>query len=246
MAKGRKNGCPVNIRDWLVYIQDKAQVVETWLRIYGLTSLSRKLSSTTEDGSADTDLWEEPYVTKRSATLTLEGNPIVDAGTGEPDAGQDMLDAYAENGGCDGEATLKFVDPYGHTMVADYIVTDSSTDADDTDNTVSWDLSQVGEAETLPYVQMTSIALKNGTQAITTLAKVVGDAPTVVTVDFTPGNASNKRFRVNVSGRRFVSISNITENTFTINALAAGSATVTVTTINGSKTASVAVTVTES
>ena len=31
MAKGRKNGCPVNVKDWDISIQDKAQSTETWL-----------------------------------------------------------------------------------------------------------------------------------------------------------------------------------------------------------------------
>lgn len=249
MPKGRKNGCPVNVRDWLIYIQDKAQVSETWVRIYGLDSIKRDTGSSTEDGSAETDLWEEPYITKRNCKLTISGKPIVDMGTGTPDAGQEMLDSYAENGNCDGEATLKIVDPYGHTIVADYIVTDTSTDTDSSDNTISWDLQQVGEPEVLPYYQMSSITLKKagdgGTlvDAGTTLTLDVGDAPVVLTIDFNPSNASNKRFRVNVSGRKFVRITNITETTFTIVPIAVGSATVTITTMNGNKTDSIAVTV---
>lgn len=250
MSKGRKNGCPVNIRDWLVYIQDKSQVSETWVRIFGLDSLKRDIGSKTEDGSADTDLWEEPYVTKRNSKLTLSGKPIVDMGTGTPDAGQEMLDMYAENGNCDGDATIKFVDPYGHTVVADFIVSDSSIDVDSTDNKVSWDLEQVGEPETLPYYQMSSVAMQKAGSGGTpvdagdTLSIAVGDSPVVITLAFTPSNASNKRFRVNVSGRKFVSISNITESSFTITPVAVGSATIKVTTLNGSKTDSLAVTVT--
>lgn len=250
MSKGRKNGCPVNIRDWLVYIQDKAQVSETWVRIYGLESLSQKKSSSTEDGSAKTDLWEEPYVTKRNASLTLEGKPIVDMGTGTPDAGQEMLDAYAENGGCDGEATIKFVDPWGHTVVGDYIVSDSSVDANETENKISWDLKQVGEAESLPYYQMSSVTLqKPGTDpgtwvdAGTTMSLTVGDSPVVLKLAFSPTTASNKRFRVNVSGRKFVAVSNITEDTFTVTPIAAGTATITVTTMNGNKSDSISITV---
>lgn len=246
MARGRKNGCPTNIRDWLVYILDKAVTTgESWVRIFGLNSLTYSIDSETEDGSADADTWAEPYVTKRSGSLSLEGKPIVDMGTGEPDPGQEMLDAYAEQAGCDGDATLKFVDPYGHTIVGDYIVSSSERSADDTENGVSWDLELVGQPESLPYVQVQSVALKDGAAALTTLAMEVGDAPKVVTVAFTPDNASNTRFRVNVSGRRFVSISNVTENTFTITPMAAGTATVTVTTMNGGKSASVTVNVTQ-
>ncbi|MDO5300864.1 MAG: hypothetical protein Q4F18_15665, partial [Clostridia bacterium] len=69
MKRGRKNGCPVNIRNWLVYILDTG--TQEWMRIYGLTSLTRTVEGDTEDGSADTDTWSEPYVTKRSGSLEL-------------------------------------------------------------------------------------------------------------------------------------------------------------------------------
>lgn len=246
MAKGRKNGCPTNIRDWLVYIQDKAvTTAETWVRIFGLDTLTYSIGSETEDGSANSDVWAEPYVTKRNGSLNLAGKPIVDAGTGDPDPGQEMLDAYAEQAGCDGDATIKFIDPFGHTIVADFIVSSTERGATDTENTVSWDLEMVGEPETLPYIQVQSVALKDGVDPLTALSMQVGDAPKVVTVDFTPANASNTRFRVNVSGRRFVGISNITENSFTITPMAAGEAQVTVTTMNGNKTSTIAVTVTQ-
>lgn len=246
MARGRKSGCPTNVRDWLIYILDKAITAqESWVRIHGLSSMTYGHDSETEDGSADTDTWSEPYVTKRSGSLTLEGKPVVDAGTGDPDRGQEMLDAYAEQAGCDGDATLKIIDPFGHTIVADFIVTSSERSSDDTENTVSWDLEQVGEPESLPYVQVESVTIKDGASAAENLTMQIGDAAKILTVTFNPENASNTRFRVNVSGRRYVSVSNITENSFTITAMAAGSATVTVTSMNNAKTASVSVTVTQ-
>lgn len=52
--KGRKNGCPVNIRNWVVSILDVA--TQQFVRIYGLTSLTRTIEGETEDGSADTDI----------------------------------------------------------------------------------------------------------------------------------------------------------------------------------------------
>lgn len=242
MAKGRKNGCPVNIRNWLVYIQVGP---DTWTRIYGLTSLNRSLSSTTEDASAETDSWSENYVTKRSATLKLEGKELVDDATGAVDAGQEILNGYAEAVGCDADATLKFIDPYGHGWIADYIVTGTEKTADDKESKVSWDLDQVGEAEVLPYVNVTSVALKNGASAATTISLKIGDAAKVINVDFTPATASNKRFRISNTSRSVVNVSNVTEDSFMIKANAVGSSTITVTTANGGKTASLAVTVTE-
>lgn len=245
MSKGRKRGCPVNITNWLVEIEDKTAAEETWLRIYGLESLTRTTDGETEDGSATTDAWEEPYVTKRSGSASLEGKPVVDDNTGERDAGQAMLTDYAEQVGCDGDATLRFTDPYGHRFVADYVVTSHEVSSDDTEDTESWDLEQVGEAEVLPYVAVSSVAAKDGDTAVTTLSMKVGDAPKVITLAFTPENASNRRFKVKSNKRSVASVSNVNENGFTVNAVAAGTATITVTTVNGAKTTSIAVTVTE-
>ena len=94
MARGRKNGCPVSVADWLIYIMDKSQLEETWVRIYGLTSMTRTISGETEDSSADTDVWSEPYITKRSGTIDLEGVKKVVEATGEIDRGQELLDDY--------------------------------------------------------------------------------------------------------------------------------------------------------
>ena len=242
--KGRKNGCPVNIRNWLVYILDVA--TNDWIRIYGLTSLTSTVDSDTEDGSADTELWEEPYITKRNGSVSLEGRRVVEEATGNLDDGQELLNSYANVGGCDADATLKFVDPYGHSWVADYIVTSHETSADDSEESESWDLSQVGEAEQQPYVAVTSIALKDGDTAATTLSIAVGDAAKLITVAFTPDDASNKRFRVSNTRRNVAAISNITEDGFTLTPVSAGTTNVTVTSVNGTKTASLAVTVTAS
>ena len=241
--KGRKNGCPTNIRDWSIFIQDKTQVNETWIRIKGLTQMTRGTDADTEDGSAATDSHEEPYVTKRSGSLTIEGRPIVDAVTGDRDAGQSLLNDYAEEVGCDGDCTIKIVDPYGAATVADYIVTSTEDSTDETEDTVSWDLEQVGEAERLVYVQMTSVSLKDGNEAASEIALTVGGTPKTITVVFNPENASNQRYRVATSNKRRVAISNITENSFVLNAMSAGTATVTVTTVNNTKTASLAITV---
>lgn len=241
--KGRKHGCPVNVRDWAISIEDKAQSSETFIRIKGLTQMTRSTDADTEDGSAATDAWEEPYVTKRSGSLSLEGRPIVDAETGDRDAGQSMLDDYGNEVGCDGDATIKMVDPYGMAIVADYVVTGTETSADDTENSVSWDLEQVGEPEVLPYVQLTDVELQQDDTEITELAMEVGGTPDVVNVVFTPADSSNQRYRVTSSNKRKVAVSNITENSFMLTALADGEATITVTTVNNAKTASITVTV---
>jgi len=239
--KGRKNGCPVNIKNWLVYILDVA--TQEYVRIFGLNSLNRGIDSETEDGSADTDVWAEPYVTKRSGSISLEGKKVVVEATGENDAGQEMLNSYAEAAGCDADATLKFVDPYGHAWVGDYIVTSREESADDSGETLSWDLEQVGEIEVLPYVHVQSVAFKVDAAAATELELTVGDAPKIVSVAFTPDTASNRRFRVTNSKRSVCTVGNVTDEGFTVTPVSAGTATIKVTTASGAKDATLTVTV---
>lgn len=245
MAKGRKNSCPTNIKNWAISIQDKSQVTETWIRIKGLEEMNRSTDSDTEDGSAATDLWEEPYVSKRNASLTLSGKPLVDASTGAVDAGQAMLDDYATSGTCDDDVTLKIVDPYGTAIVGDFVVTGTEISTDEDEDTKSWDLEQVGDVETLPYVQMSSISLKDGSTAITTLGMQVGDTAKVITIVFNPTNASNLRFRISSGNKRVAAVSNVTEDSFVVTPVGAGTAKIVVTTVNGAKTATLTVTVTE-
>ena len=242
MAKGRKRGCPVSVRDWLIYILNPAD--SEFVRIYGLTSMTHTVDGDTEDGSADTEDWAEPYVTKRNGSLTLEGNEVVEASTGTLDEGQELLDSYANATGCDGDATLKLVDPYGHAIIADFVVTSREISADDSGNTKSWDLEQVGEAEAQAYVQVVSIALKDGDTSASTLALTMGGAAKIITVAFTPADASNQRFRVTNTKRSVCAVSNITSEGFTVTPTGVGTSTITVTTVNGGKTASLAVTVT--
>ncbi len=239
--KGRKRGCPVNIRNWLIYIYDVAS--SAFVRIYGLTSMTRNIDSDTEDGSVETDIWEEPYVTKRNGSISLEGKEVVVESTGATDAGQEILNSYAELAGCEGDATLKFVDPYGHAWIGDYIVTGREISADDSETTLSWDLSQVGEVEVQPYVNASSIALKDGSNSAATLAFTEGDSAKIITVEFTPDGTSNKRFKVTNPKKTVATVSNITETGFTVTPVAVGTTTITVTSINGGKTATCAVTV---
>ncbi len=245
MAKGRKNACPTNVKDWNISIQDKSQVTETWVRIRGLNEMTHNTDSNTEDGSATTDLWEEPYVSKRNGTIALSGRPLVDAATGEADPGQTMLDDYATAGVCDEDATLKIVDPYGKAIVADFVVTGTETSANETEETKSWDLAQVGEAEPIPYVQVTGVELKDNNTAVTTLALQVGDTAKLITVAIAPADASNQRFRITTGSKRVAQVGNVTDNSFTVTAVGAGTTNIVVTTVNNARRATLAVTVTE-
>lgn len=238
MSKGRKNGCPTNIRDWSILIQDKSQVSETFIRIKGLEEMKHSTDATTEDGSATADLWEEPYVTKRSGKLTLSGKPLVNASTGVLDAGQALLNEYAESGRCEDDATIKIVDPYGIAILGDFIVTGKENSSGEDEDTCSWDLEQVGPVEKVPYVQLSSMTFKDGNSAVTLLSFEPGDAGKVITIVFNPADASNQRFRVKSGNKQIVSVGNVTENTFTVTPMGAlGTTTITVTAVNGGITA---------
>lgn len=241
MARGRKNGCPVNLKDWTVRILETTS--RKYLRIYGLTKLNRAVDGDTEDGSAETDDWAEPFVNKRSGSIKLEGRQVVEPLTGERDPGQAELISYADLVGCDADATLELVDPYGHAVRIDAIVTSYEEDVDDSGQTCSWDLEQVGEAETLPYVHVTGVSLKEGDQDITTLSMAVGDAAKLISIVFAPEGASNRRYKVKASRRGIVSISNITEDGFSLTPISAGTVTVAVTSVNNGKRAEITVTV---
>lgn len=242
MAKGRKSGCPVNIKNWLVYILDPS--TNEFVRIYGLNSLTAGVDSETEDGSASTDVWAEPYISKRSGSVSLEAKKVVDEATGAANEGQELLNYYSETAGCDADATLKFIDAYGHAWIGDYIVTSREDSVDDTGDTYSWDLEQVGEADVLAYVHTTSVSLKEGETAIgSTLTMAVDATPKIVTVAFTPATASNQRFRVRNTKRTVAVVGNITDTGFTITPVAEGTTNITVTSVEGEKTVTVALTV---
>ena len=242
MANGRKRGCPVNIKSWLIYILNKAS--NEWVRIYGLTSMTQTISGETSDGSASTELWEEPYVTKRSAELSLDGEIIEDESTGARDEGQELLREASLGSGCDNDVTLKMIDPYGHGMTADYVVTSSEESQDDTESGISWTLQMVGEPEYLAYVKVESVAVQDAGTTVTTLSLRVGDAGRLLTIHFTPENASNRRFRVYNSLPTVAKVGDITEDGFTLTPVKAGTTVVRVESLNGGKEAVVNVTVT--
>lgn len=236
MPKGRKHGCPVNIKNWLVYAKELTST--TWTRVYGLTKLTHTVESETEDGSADTDVWSEPYVTKRSGKASLEGKPVVVESTGIVDAGQALLTEYAQMAGCDGDLDLKFIDPYGHAWIGEYIVTNHEVSSDNSGDTESWDIELVGDIEPQPYVNILTVTAMNGSTAISasgTITVTMG-TPAIITVGFTPEGVSNTRFRVSNSARSVCQITNITETGFTIQPISVGTSTITITSVEGAKT----------
>lgn len=240
----RKNGCPFNIRNWQVDIKSRASTTlkELWLRIKGLNSLDYGIEGETEDGSSAESLWGEPYVNKRNGSLSLEGKPATDAVTGAQDPGQAELDYYAQQGGCDGDATIRLADPYGRATEMEVVVTSKSRSADDTGETVSWDMEMVGEPRELPYVQVSGVS----TEPASTAEVKIG-ATQKVTVTITPETASNQKFSVASADTSKVKVQNIDGMNFDIVGVAktTEAVNVVVRTMNNSKEAVIAVTVNE-
>ena len=239
--RGRKNNCPTSIKDWQVSIWNPFDLV--WVRIRGLNSLNYSQDSSTEDGSTAEDDWEEPYITKRKAKLSLEGKPVVDAATGNVDPGQDLLNEFGKLTRCAADALIRFVDPYGHALEAYYQITAHEVSSGKDGDKISWDLDMVGESESLPYYQVTGIAIVSLGEEPETIEMDINDAPRLLQVVFTPENASNKRYSIKTGGH-VIRVGNITDGSFTIAPLQVGEATVKVTSINNAETATVVVEVT--
>ena len=187
MARGRKRGCPVTIKNWIIEIFDVS--ADEWVRIYGLTSMNRSVSGDTGDGSSDTDNWEEPYITKRSGELSLEGEYIEDEASGERDRGQDLLNWYAHATGCENDASLRMTDPYGHIMVGDFVVTSAKDDWDSEEAKCSWDLDQVGECEYPPYIHVADLTIEDPAHAGTAVTVASSQASKMAWAVKQPGPA---------------------------------------------------------
>lgn len=248
----RKNGCPMNVRDWVIEIMSRASTTSnpTWIRIKGIDSITLTRGGNTEDGSASDSLYEEPYISKRNGSLAIEGKPVYDAVTGAQDAGQAELDHYATQGGCDGDARLRLVDPYGHAELIDVVVTNTERGTDDTSQTVSWDTEIVGESEVEAYVQVTSVKVKvgsSGTAATTANATLTVGTSQTVTVSFEPTAASNQKYSVASADTTKVQVKNVDGLTFDLVPVAptaqSSSVSVVVRSMNNNKTATITCTV---
>lgn len=241
----RKNGCPTSVRDWIIEIMSRVSTSASpeWIRIKGLSSITVSHDSDTEDGSSADSIYGEPYVSKRNGSISLEGRPVVDRVTGAHDRGQEELDYYLTVAGCDGDARLRIVDNCGHAEIWDVIVASKENSADDTSETVSWDLERVGEPEEEPYVQVTGVS----TTPASTLTLTPGQTKTV-TVGFTPESASNQKYSVASADTSKVKVSNVDGLSFDVTGVAETdtSVTVQIKTMNNAKVATLAVTVSAS
>ncbi len=238
MARGRKNACAVNIAAWLVEV--KHPDAEAYTRVNGLTTLTQAFSAKTEDGSAETDLWAEPIIQKRSGTVELTGTPLRDEVTGQQDPGQRMLTEYANWGGCDADFDIRISDQTGHCAVLRAVVEEIEDEVDEKGKRqMSWKLAQVGEPEFPAYVQAVGIDCPE------TVTVSTSGADALVPVAVLPADASNKRYRVHCKDAGRVIVTQLTETAFCLRGLVAGETIVTVKTVNNGISKDIAVTVTD-
>lgn len=237
----RKNGCPMSVKEWVVEILSRAatKAEPVWIYVKGVSAITLALEAETEDGSAATSLWAEPYVVKRSGKLTLEGKPSACPVTGQQDPGQAELSYFAALGGCMGDAALRLTDPYGRRQVIDVVVTGVENETGDGGEKISWDCEIVGSPEEENYVQLEGIAC--APEAIT----IGVNETAAIAVSFTPQNASNRRFSAASENAHCVRVGEVQEDGFTITGAAKTQAPVNVRirSMNNSLTAVVAVTV---
>lgn len=234
----RLSGCPSSIKDSDVKI--KNQVSDEMVKIKGMSTLNVELSADTEDGSTGDALWSEPYVTKRSGTVSMDGKPVSDPMTGVRDSGQEMLiEASMSEGGCENDQTIYIADTTGHAMELDVVVTSFGQQTDETGETISFGMDLVGEPRVLPYVQVTGVSAKDGAttldSTVNTLTVDVNDT-SEFTVDIVPASASNQKFGVTSSDKTVARISAIEDNVVHVLGVKAGTATITIKTMNNQLT----------
>lgn len=236
----RKSGCPFNIKDYSVKIENK--VTDEEVLVKGMSSMKVDIDSETGDGKTGEAVWSEMFIKSRSVSGSLEGRPINDKTTGTRDPGQSLMHKAATNaGGCDNDQTLIIADAIGAVIKYDCVITKESTSADDEGETVSWDWKGVGQPEEVEYVQLTGVAFKKGDSSATTATVKVGATETI-TVDFTPATASNTRFSYSIADESKATVS-VDGANIAIRGVAEGSTTLTIKSMNNNKIATLAITV---
>ena len=237
----RTSGCPFNIRDYSVKVKDP--VTSVFQRVKGLNAMRVELEAETEDGRTGAALWSEAFVKSRGISGSLEGRPIADRATGARDPGQALLHAAAMcDGGCDNDQTLRVADAIGRAVEYDCVVTRESTGADGDGETVSWEWKGVGSPRPIAYVQAASVGFSDGTQALTGLSMAPGDVETVC-VAFTPEDASNQRFCFSMADEGVAVVTAAEDLALNVRAVATGSTTLTVRSMNNARTAALPIVV---
>lgn len=238
----RKNGCPFNIRNYSVEI--KNLVTDKFVRVKGLDTMSVDIDSETDDAKSGDALWAETYIQGRSVSGSFGGKPISDRTTGAKDPGQALMHKAAySDGGCDNDQTIRIADAVGRAVEYDCVITKESVSSDDDGEEVSWDWEGVGAPRDIEYVQATAVAFKNTTTTITTLSVAAGSTEEVF-ASLTPSNASNQRYTYYIDDENVATIAAVDGLEMSVKGVSAGTATLTIRTMNNGLTAELAITVT--
>lgn len=240
----RKSGCPFNIRDYSVKIENKVTDVE--VPVKGLNSMSVDVDADTDDGKTGDAVWAEMFIKGRSVSGSLSGRPIVDRTTGTRDPGQALMHKAAYNsGGCDNDQTLIIADAIGRAVKYDCVITTESVSADEDGEEISWDWEGVGKPEEQAYVQVTGVGFKDGSTAATSASVAVGSTKELA-VAFTPANASNQRYSYSIDDESVATLHAIDGANISIRGVSVGSTKLTVKTMNNNKTAELTISVSAS
>lgn len=239
----RKSGCPFNIRDYSVSIKNPA--TQAFTRVKGLDSMSVEVAAQTDDGGTGDSLWAEAFIKSRSASGTIGGRPIAARSTGARDPGQELMHRAAfSEGGCGGDRTLRIADAVGRAIEYDCVITKETAGADEDGETVSWDWEGVGEPVEVRYVQASGVAFAQDGDPVTTIELDVGETA-VVTVTFTPADASNRRFGYFVADEGVAAVEDVTDGAITLRGASDGVTSLTVRAMNNGLTAALEIVVGE-
>lgn len=111
----------VNARDWVVSINTGTVALPVWTQIGGLTSLNiTRATEKTATTDFDSDGIAEHQVMERGKSLEIEGHFLEDPADKTRDAGQEAVEALANEVGLASLKQFKFVSPGGTGKIAKF------------------------------------------------------------------------------------------------------------------------------
>ena len=223
--------CKILARDWLLEIQNPDTLA--WVEVKGINTFTFDgIKNEADTTTFDEDGWQSHLVASRGRSLTCGGIYIEDGTTGARDAGQALVDALADEIGCDSLGSFRLTSPGGNvrSFSASANITGIGGSNDDP---TGWNAElKISGTASLGVVADTSIS---SLPATVTLA--IG-ATQLVSTTFTPANTTNQNLTYTTSDATKA----ICTAEGRIVAIATGSATITITS-STSKTDTIAVTI---
>lgn len=223
-------------RDWSLHVQDDAL---QWQEVKGINTLTFDGEKNDADTTTfDNDGWNSHIVASRGRSITAEGLYLEDLTTKARDAGQEFCEKLADRVGQSSLGYFKLTSPAG-TVRNFYASVNVSGIGGGNDDPTAWscEMTVSGQAS-IAAVLATSIAATPNTLALAAgaVSDVMGSR-----VAFTPSDTTNKGLTYAItSGNTYASVTPEGR----VVGRAAGSATLTITTADGSnRTTTITVTV---